>query len=75
MGYGQQYFKNRKAVNQLSKMVDKNCIDLKEAEMRGIKRSLIKKWEKAGKIAPIINKGKNLYNFGIIKKLYLEELI
>ncbi|MBU0648011.1 hypothetical protein KJ855_02425 [Patescibacteria group bacterium] len=74
MGYGQQYFKNRKAVNQLSKMIDENCIDLKEAELRGIKRSMIKKWEKVGKISPIIKKGKNLYNFEILKKLFFEEI-
>ena len=74
MGYGQQYFKNRKAVNQLTNMIDENCIDLKEAELRGIKRSMIKKWEKAGKIGPIVNNGKNFYNFDILKKLYLEEI-
>lgn len=74
MGYGQQYFKNRKAVKELQQMVDENCISISEAEGMGINRRMIKKWEKDGRIGPIRDKGKLLYNYKILQKLYFEKI-
>lgn len=63
MKYGQQYFKNRKATEELNVLIDKNMISVNEAKSYNISISKINKWEKEGKIFPIKNGRTKLYNF------------
>lgn len=44
MKYGQQYFKNRKTVAELTQSITDNCITLKGAKVCGFSGSKIKKW-------------------------------
>lgn len=75
MKYGQHYFKNRKAVSQIQRMVKENMVTIQEATRLGITKSKIVRWEKEGKITSIEQYGSNrrLYNRKILIELELSK--
>jgi len=73
MKYGQQYFKNRKAVQMVQSMIEVNAISLANLKEIGIPKSKIDKWEKEGKIYPMLDGRKKLYSRLRIAELMNEE--